>query len=99
MSLFELLISFWEDHFEENKTEAYRNKEGHVVYRTGDPLIDKWEQELEMGIEPDLLEGLPTWHREAAEAELAVIHGRDVSSVAQIEEETDGFSDDYTQME
>ena len=31
---------------------------------TGDPLIDKWEQELASGITPNLEEGLPAHERE-----------------------------------
>lgn len=67
-----------------------------MTFKTGDPLIDKWERELAMGLEPDLLEGLPSWHREAAEQELA-----EISQPASVEniEEVDGFSDDYTQAD
>lgn len=36
-----------------------RGEDGEIVIDdTGDPLLDKWERELAMGLEPDLEEGL-----------------------------------------
>ncbi len=62
-SIFELLVEYYEDVFEKDPQamlEAGRGEDGEVVFEeTGDPLIDKWEKELAMGITPDLTEGLP----------------------------------------
>jgi hypothetical protein len=98
-SLFELLTRYWECYYEENKNEAHRTESGEVVYQTGDPLIDKWEQEIAAGLEPDLLEGLPSWQREAAMREQQAMMVKHLSDpgVSSIEEEMEGFSDDYTQ--
>lgn len=39
--------------------DAARGEDGEIEFEeTGDPLIDKWERELRMGIEPDLTEGM-----------------------------------------
>lgn len=58
----DLLVEFYEDLFTEDKTalfEASRNEDGEIVFEsTGDPLIDKWEKELALGMEPDLTEGM-----------------------------------------
>ena len=62
LSVFDLLVEFYEDLFESDKTALYdaaRGEDGEIVFEeTGDPLIDKWEKELAMGITPDLMEGL-----------------------------------------
>lgn len=64
-SLFELLISFWEDYYDRNPIASRTTADGNVVFaNTGDPLIDKWERELAQGLQPDLLEGLPPKRRE-----------------------------------
>lgn len=61
-TVLDLLVEFYEDLYDNNKEalyEASRNEDGEIVFEsTGDPLIDKWEQELAMGIDPDLTEGL-----------------------------------------
>lgn len=61
-TVLELLTEFYEDLFEKDKTalfEASRGEDGEIMFEsTGDDLIDKWEQELAMGIEPDLTEGM-----------------------------------------
>jgi len=84
-TLLELLTSYWEDYYEDHRLEAQRDSKGEVTFSTGDPYIDKWERELAMGLEPDLLEDLPSWHREG-------------SKPKQQEEDTDGFNEDYRRI-
>lgn len=59
---FELLTEFYEDLFDKDpkaSLEVMRGESGEIEFEeTGDPLIDKWEQELRMGLEPDLTEGM-----------------------------------------
>lgn len=56
------MVEFYEDIFEQDPTqalEAARTLEGEVLFEeTGDELIDKWERELAMGLDPDLTEGM-----------------------------------------
>lgn len=58
----ELLTEYFEDDFEKHPNEllkAGKNEDGEIVFEeTGDPIIDKWEREIAMGIEPDLTEGM-----------------------------------------
>ncbi len=60
--MFDLLTERYEDLFEESPEalrDASRDEDGELVFEeTGDDLIDKWERELNMGITPDLHEGL-----------------------------------------
>jgi len=58
------LVGFWEDYYRKHSLEAKKAKTGEVVFKTGDPLIDKWENEIAQGLVPDLFEGLPPSHRE-----------------------------------
>ena len=62
LTTLDLLTEFYEDLFEKDKTalfEASRGEDGEIMFEsTGDTLIDKWEQELAMGLEPDLTEGI-----------------------------------------
>ena len=96
-TVFELLISFWEDYYINNKKETHRREDGEVMYTTGDPLIDKWEKELAQGLTPDLLEGLPSWHRRKSERALAA--KQNVEEKAQDSDSTlDGFTEDYSTM-
>lgn len=64
------MISFWEDYYEKNPIASRTTKDGNVVFaNTGDPLIDKWEEELAKGLPPDLTEGLsPEQRRREKEA-------------------------------
>jgi hypothetical protein len=93
-TILELLASFWEDYYRKNTLEAKRRPDGEVMFQTGDPLIDKWEQELAMGIEPVLFEGLPADARKRAERS-----ARGVQTLKQraqnSEVDLDGFSDVY----
>jgi hypothetical protein len=89
---------FWEDHYRRNPVDARRTERGEVVYTTGDPLIDKWERELEMGLEPDLTEGLSPEEREKEHRALERIKARK-NKLKQVSEELgEGFTEDYSQM-
>jgi hypothetical protein len=51
------LVEFYVDHFETNPSEIHRTEEGEYrLSQTGDPYFDKWEEELEKDIDPDLTE-------------------------------------------
>jgi len=60
-TLFDLVVEFYEDLFEEDPKamlDAARGDDGEIVFEeTGDDLIDKWERELSQGKTPDLTEG------------------------------------------
>lgn len=52
-------MEYYEDEFEQNRLEAYKDDDGeYFLGDSGDPLIDKWEDELKKGIDPDLTEGM-----------------------------------------
>lgn len=90
-TLLELLIEFMEDYYENNKSELFHDSldaDGNVVFDTGDPLIDKWEQEIAKGLSPDLLEGMD---RQSFERTMKKIAESKDSSVGSFEE----FSDNY----
>lgn len=54
-TLFDLLVEFYEDYFDRNPMEVHRQADGQIQFKdTGDPLIDKWEQQIADGIEPNL---------------------------------------------
>jgi len=65
----ELLVEFWVDVYEKNPLEADRGEDGEIQLKnTGDPYIDKWEEEMAQGILPDLTEmftpeQLESYHR------------------------------------
>lgn len=68
----DLLTEFYEDHYEENPKELRADlaAEGNFSFEeTGDPLLDKWEQEFAQGLAPDLEEGLSESARKQLEAE------------------------------
>ena len=52
----------FEDYYYKNRKQAWadeRKKTGHVrLPKTGDPFIDRWEEQLAKGITPDLTETL-----------------------------------------
>jgi len=96
LSILDLLTGFWEDHYLRHPTEAKRVGDGREVrFSTGDPLIDKWEEEIASGIPPDLTEGLSPAERDkilAARDRLVVQH----KEVKQADVEVgEGFSDSY----
>lgn len=54
-TLLDLLVEYWLDVFDEKPLEAHRNEDGFIQLRdTGDALIDKWEEQIAAGQEPDL---------------------------------------------
>ena len=56
-TIFEHLVDFYLDKFEQNPIEAQRNKDGEIQFtETGDELIDKWEEQIARGEAPDLNE-------------------------------------------
>jgi hypothetical protein len=96
-TVLELLTIYWEDYYLKHPVDARRTASGHVVYQTGDPLIDKWEREQAAGLEPDLTEGLPPEERAKEKRALERLKRR----AAQREQEKtlgDGFADDYSKM-
>lgn len=94
LTLLELLTMFWEDYYQKHPVDARRTKDGHVVFsNTGDSLIDKWEKEIAMGLDPDLLEGVSVEEREKERR--AFDRLRQVGDVVKRLEVEEGFSDDY----
>jgi hypothetical protein len=88
------MISFWEDYYRKHPLEARKDKDGEVYFETGDPYIDKWEKEISMGLTPDLLEDLPSKHREAQRKDQEA--KRKTELLAQISNvDQDGFAEDY----
>ncbi len=56
-TVYDLLVEFFEDTFEKNPLEAYRTKDGKIVFTdTGDELVDSWEQRIAKGESVDLWE-------------------------------------------
>lgn len=90
----ELLIRFWEDYYIKHSLEAKKAGTGEVVFRTGDPLVDKWEDEIAQGLIPDLFEGLPQshreqWRREHEQRQQAQVKAREA------EVDFEGFTETY----
>lgn len=55
--MYDHLIDFYLDKFEEKPLEAHRNSDGNIQFKnTGDDLIDQWEEQLAKGLTPDLME-------------------------------------------
>lgn len=56
-TIFDLLVEFYIDRFQEKPIEVHRNADGEIQFTdTGDELIDKWEQQIADGELPDLWE-------------------------------------------
>lgn len=54
-TLFDLMVEFQLDFFENNPLEARRNEDGHIQFtNTGDDLIDKWEEQVARGETPSM---------------------------------------------
>lgn len=89
---FDLLVEFFEDQFEKDPNSmlmAAKGDDGEIVFEeTGDPLIDKWEKELAMGLTPDLTEGMSERDKKILENEREKKkHARSViSKVSDIDE-------------
>lgn len=45
----ELFTQWYEDLYEKHPLEAQRNENGEVQFETGDPVLDKWEEEIAAG--------------------------------------------------
>ena len=60
-------------------------KDGHIQFRTGDKLIDRWEEQIARGEDPDLTEG---WSAERLVAESRPTKGV-VDSFAQAQQMVD----------
>jgi hypothetical protein len=61
MTPMELLVEYFEDYFEEHPRErlkAGKDEEGNIQFKTGDPLLDRWEAQIARGLSPDLTEGM-----------------------------------------
>lgn len=51
------MVEYYVDRFEKKPIEAHRNEKGEIQFTdTGDPLIDKWEEQIARGEIPDLYE-------------------------------------------
>lgn len=86
---------FWEDYYRKHPTDAKRVGGNEVKFVTGDPLIDKWEEELAKGLDPDLTEGLS--HEQRERELLARRRFENRSEVAKQAEVTigEGFTESY----
>ena len=95
-SLLDLLTGYWEDYYAKNPTEAKRSADGkEVKFVTGDPLIDKWEEELARGINPDLTEGMAPSERLKVMAARDRLKTRFVAEKQANSDLGDGFEDSY----
>ena len=90
-----MLILFWEDHYRKHPLDAKRTATGEVFFNTGDPLLDKWEREIAMGLEPDLLEGLPPEEREREKRALARLVAQKNQTDQANSTIGDGFTENY----
>jgi hypothetical protein len=66
-TLSDILVEFYEDYYTEHPEEARKitSADGEVVFtETGDPLLDKWEQEFAQGLTPDMEEGLSSQEKD-----------------------------------
>jgi hypothetical protein len=96
LTLQDLLVSFWEDYYLKNKIATHTTEGGQVIFtNTGDALIDKWERELALGLEPDLLDGVSPEEREREKRAMERLQ-RQKRLVKSVDEKNEGFSDDYT---
>lgn len=51
------MVEYWLDVYDEKPLEAHRNEDGFIQLKdTGDDLIDRWEEKIAAGEEPDLKE-------------------------------------------
>ena len=54
---FDLLTEYYLDVFEQNPLEAHRQADGEIQFKnTGDPYVDKWEEQIARGEIPTLTE-------------------------------------------
>lgn len=70
--MFELLVEYCQDLIEDNPIEAHRQSDGSIqVKDSGDSLIDRWEQQIADGEEPDLWESFAPEEQERIQQRLA----------------------------
>lgn len=54
-TMFDLMVEFQLDFFDDNPLEVHRNKDGHIQFtNTGDDLIDRWEEQVARGETPSM---------------------------------------------
>ncbi len=59
------MVEYWLDRFDTHPLEVHRNADGFIQLKdTGDPLVDKWEEKIARGEEPDLWEAFSPEARE-----------------------------------
>lgn len=79
------MIEFFEDYYHKNRKQAWaaeRNKTGHVrLPKTGDPFIDRWEEQLAQGITPDLTETLMPEARDKMQAKIRKISAEETERI------------------
>lgn len=92
-----MTIWFWEDYYQKYPLEAKRDDGKNVRFYSDDPLIDKWERELAMGLDPDLTEGMTPEQKEKERRALQRMKNRHVQT-EKAKQAGDGFEDDYSQM-
>ena len=117
-TLWDLLVEFFEDYYGEDKKRMWkdeREETGHIrLPKTGDPLIDRWEEQLAQGVEPDLTEGMLPEERAKVKSKMRQIVDADKQRREELESrQTDQFfqggndiataylaefDDDYTQQ-
>jgi len=87
---------YWEDHYRKHPIDAKRTGDGkEVKFVTGDPLLDKWEEEIAKGFEPDLTEGLSPAERAKEQAARQRLISRNAVVVKADSEIGDGFVEKY----
>lgn len=58
-TLFDLMVEYNLDFFEDQPLEAHRNEDGHIQFKnTGDDLIDKWEEQVAAGDTPSMAQDM-----------------------------------------
>lgn len=75
-TLEDLLVEYYEDFYEKNPSEARKvfSEDGEFFFEsTGDPLLDKWEEELQKGLIPDLEEGMSAKDKDKLREERASV--------------------------
>jgi hypothetical protein len=66
-----LLTEYYYDIYESSPLEMHRQADGEIQLKdTGDALIDKWEEQIAEGMEPDLWEAFSDKEREKLKAKL-----------------------------
>ena len=66
------------------------------MFKTGDPLIDKWEDEIARGLEPDLTEGMSPEARKRERQALERLKKR--SQDITVSKAAEEFADNYAEM-